>query len=282
MSYEQDPQLDGSATRNELAELHNQRRSGASRKKDEEAPLPAGAAPIEAQPEPELEEEGEEGTENPAEEPPVAAAAQAEPEQEELIRIGDKEFKTQAEAIKYAETLAQEKLISEAYNQGVSDHIRATAPPVVPEPEKPIVTEEEFFNDPTGAIKKTYERAKEAAKTEVLSEIDKQTRREAAWGKFLTDNPDIERADAQRILNEYWETIGKMTDLDAAMKVLATKTRAYYQGIVDKFKPRKELPPTKTRVVSSGGAGPSGVTPPNKGDEALDFASQLRMMRKRV
>lgn len=277
MNHEQDPQLDGSQTKNELAQFHQQMKAGATGRKKEEVELPAGNAPVEAR----AEEPEEAET---VEETPAAAAATEtpEPEVEELIRIGDKEFKTQAEAIKYAETLAQEKLIAEAYNQGVHDHIKATTPAPEPEVEPPLVTEEEFFSDPTGAVKKTYLKAKEDAKREVLSEIEKQGKREALWNKFLADNPDIERRDAQRILEENWDTIGKMTDLSAAMKLVAQKTRAEYQRMAEKLKPRKELPPSKPQVISTGGGAPSGVTPPKKRDEPLDFASQLRMMKKRV
>ncbi len=201
----------------------------------------------------------------------------ASDEEEDVIRIGEQEFKSQKEALEYARKLEQDKLVSEAYNMGIKETLQQVRPQEeAPPPEDNF--EEKFYSDPKGTLQKF----KEEAKQEALSSIKAEQRAEVMWETFLTQYPDIERRDAQRILQENWETVGKMTDLEKAMKVLAQKTRAEYQRIADRLKPRTELPPNRNPQAVSAGRG--GVTPPpmaQKEEKVLTMAEQLKSMRRR-
>lgn len=201
-------------------------------------------------------------------------AAEPVVEPEELIKIGDKEFKTQAEAIKYAESLEYDKLVSQAYNEGVKDSLKVNAPQT-PITEKEDNFEARFYTDPKGTLKSL----KEEAKAEALEAVKAENRKEQLWTTFLSDNPDVDRRDAERILKENWETLGQMSDIPKAMKILAQKTRGYYDEIIERRKPRTELPNKGSQVVSSGNATSSGVTPA-RSEKPLDFVSELKKLRK--
>jgi hypothetical protein len=258
-------------TLQELAEIRAQSKAQAkngevnAQENDDE--LPAGSTVIE-----ERESEGQ-GTEEVA---PVAAAAPAE--EETLIRIGDKEFKTQREAIAYAEGLEQEKLIGGAYQQGVRealDAIRPPTPDVAPEEDN---FEEKFYANPKQALAEIEERA--VAKAE--ERLTQKQSYEKNWELFQERYPDIDRLDAERILRENIGTIGKITDRDVGMKELAKKTRAEYQRIIERTKPRTELPNRGGQAVSAGSGSTPSVTPQKKNETPLDFVTELKKMRRKA
>jgi hypothetical protein len=199
-------------------------------------------------------------------------------EEESLIRIGDKEFKSTEEAIKYAESLEHDKLIAEAYNQGIRDTMTVAKPAVAPEPEPEDNFEERFYTDPKGTLKEIEEKATKKA----LEAIQGEQKKEQLWSQFFNENPDLanQRSICEHVLQQNWETIGQMTDIPKAMKLLATKTRSIFQDYIEKSKPRVELPAKKGQVVSSGGSAGPGVTPTKRVDEPSDFVSQLKKVRR--
>lgn len=201
----------------------------------------------------------------------------AEPAAEEtLIRIGDQEFKTQAEAIKYAETLVREKEVSDAYTMGIRETLDATAPATQAQPEEDNF-EEQFYADPKATLAKVRKQAADDA----LQIMDAREREKAAWVKFQTLNPDLADAEPEvrRILAENIDVLGKMKDQDKAMALLATKTRTYFQAIADRMKPRTEMTNKGAQVVSSGGSRASVGVTPKKDEEPLDLVSQMKRMR---
>ncbi len=238
----------------ELEQINKQVKAKASGRGEDDDDLPAGTEPVV-----ELE----------------AAAEEPVEDVEELIRIGDREFKTQSEAIRYAEKLEADKLAAEAYNQGMRDTLAAHT--TVPDAAVEDNFEEKFYSNPKAALKEAEERATQNAVNLVRAEQNKET----MWNKFLTKNPDVNREDAELILQRNWETIGKMTDYEKAMEVLASKTRSYYQEIIDRAKPRKELPNKGGQAVSSGASSKGGVTPKEEKKESLDFISEMKRMRRR-
>ena len=239
----------------ELKELNDSVKARASGKGSDDE-LPAGAEPV-------VEVE--------------ATAVEPEAEVEELIRIGDREFKTQSEAIRYAEKLEADKFAAEAYNQGMRDTIAANSngQPV------PVVEDdfdERFYSNPKQALADV----KASATQEAVAIIKAEQNRELMWNKFLTKNPDVSREDAELILQRNYETVGKMTDVDKAMEVLASKTRSYYQEIMDRAKPRTALPNKGGQAVSAGVSTNTSVTPKENKKESLDFVSEMKRMRGRV
>lgn len=204
---------------------------------------------------------------------PTETAPAAEPEEE--IVIGGKTFKSQKEAFAYAESLERKVDVNEAYNQGIQEAIRSLKPAAEPEPEENF--EEKFYSDPKGTLREIQAKAT----ADAVASIQRETRKEKLWDKFLTDNPDIDREDAEMILAKNQETIGRMTDVNEAMKALARQTRTYYQGIIERAAPRKELPNRGGSVTAASGGTANRVTPTKKDDAPLDMISQMRKLREK-
>lgn len=250
------------------AKEHHAAVASGEKKEDDPIELPVGEEPA--------EEVAAEVTEPAADEEAQPQAA-AEPEEE--IIVGDRTFKDPKEALAYAREIAHEKEVLEARESGMREALEATraglsqpAAPAQPEEDK---FEEEFYSNPKETLQKVAAKAKQDAVSEIRAEIQ----REQMWTTFLTQNPDIERADAERILRENWDTLGKMTDVPKAMTALATKTRAYYQGIVERMKPRTALPDNKRQAVSPGGGTPARVTPAAE-KKPLSFAEEMKQLQK--
>jgi len=259
-------EVEPKSTLQELKEIRAEARANASAsaKKEESeasAELPSGVAPVTAAPETEVEE----------------SPAKVE-EPEEIIRIGDRTFKTQGEAIAYAEKLEHANLVSESYNQGVREALQSTQKPEVAAPVEDNF-DEQFYSNP----RETLRKMKEEAKNEALAVVDARDREEKAWGKFSSINPDLadSRTEVMRILQENWDILGKMKDEDKAMGILATKTRSYFDSIVEKRKPRTELPNKVGQVVSPGGSGRPSVTQTKKEAVPLTMSEQLKNLRRR-
>lgn len=257
----------------EVATFHSEMKNQA--RKNDDA-LPAGAAPVEPQapvedPPAEATPAAEMAAETPAAEEAPAPKVEAP---ETVIRIGGRTFSSQEEAIRYAEQLEQEKLIAEAHALGVREALQHTQPQTPPPPEPSL--EDEFYQNPGETLKKI----KEQAKSEALGVIEAERRRETLWRTFEEKYPDIERRDAELILSQNMDTIGKMTDVDKAMEALARRTRSEYQRIVERYKPRTELAPSKGQAVVPSSNAPRGVTPSKKEEPVLTMAQQLKKMRE--
>lgn len=231
--------------------------------------LPQGASPIEAS------ASSSKVAETASEESEVEEEGAEEPETETLIRIGDQEFKTQAEAVAYAESLVKEKERTEAYAQGIQDALQAKSEPATPVVEPEDNFEERFYADPKGTLKEL----KQQATQDALALIKQEQTREKMWDEFLTQYPDVRRKDAERVLGEQWETIGKMTDVKKAMVALGNAVRSEYQEIIEAAKPRTELPNKRTQVLSPGSNTKTSVTHQRKEEPPLDFVAQMKKLK---
>lgn len=221
-------------------------------------------------------EKGEETPEVEAqasEEAPEATPGAAEPE--EPIRIGGQVFKNQREAFEYAERVERERELTEAHSAGIREALEATRAAAQPVAEPEDNFEERFYSNPKEALKEVQSKARD----EAVAIIKAEQQRENLWTQFLAEYPDIRRKDAERVLNENWETIGRMTDLKKAQSVLAQKVRAEYDEIVSYVKPKTVLA-DKKQVQSPSGGQPKGVTP-KKEERPLDFTSEMRSLFKR-
>lgn len=203
------------------------------------------------------------------------AAAEGESVTEEPIRINGKVFTSQREAFAYAEEIAREKELTDAHAAGIREALEATRAPVQPEPEPEDDFEQRFYSNPKEALREVQSKARD----EAVAIIKAETQREKIWNDFLNENPDIRRKDAERILQENWDTFGRMTDLKKAQAALAQRVRAEYEEIVTLAKPRVALG-DKKQVQSPSGGQPKGVTL-KKEEKPLDFASQMRAVFKR-
>jgi hypothetical protein len=260
--------MPGSEMMNQVGQVNEDAKAGKLGNAEE---LPEGNAPLEARaPSEEIAEETPVVEATSGEEPVVAV------EEPTLIRIGEREFTSEKEALRYAEELESKNNQLEAYNQGIRDTL-GTVNPAQPPPAEDDNFDEKFYADPKG----TLASIKKQATDEALRLFNQQTQREALWNQFLTANPDIRRKDAERILAEpeNWAVLSKLTDSKKAMSLLAQKTRAEYAEIEELRKPRTALPATSgARMPSSGGA-PARVTQAKKDEAPLDFVSQLKRMK---
>jgi hypothetical protein len=264
-----------SAMLKELSQAREEARATARGGSTEQAEeLPEGTSPLEAREETSVgedeasEEASEGGTEG-------GETEVAEPEDEGPIRIGGQTFKTQAEAIKYAEGLEREKELTDAHSAGIREALEATRVPAKQEPEPEDNFDERFYANPKEALAEVQKKAT----SDALLIIRQETQREKLWNDFLGEYPDIRRKDAQRILDENWDTIGKITDLGKAQKILANRVRAEYDEIRQLGKPRTELS-SKKQTQSPGGGRSPGVTQKKNEDRPLSFAEQMRKLKK--
>lgn len=259
----------------QVAQAKEEARAAARGEKPDEAEeLPQGSSPIEEGEETSIEarsasEEASEGeTEGDAE-------PEKDDEDEGPVRIGDQTFSSAKEAIRYAEQLEREKLTTDAHAAGIREALEATRVAAKPEPEPEDDFEQRFYSNPKEELRNIRAQATQDA----LATIRAETQREKMWNDFLNEHPDIRRKDAQRILDENWDTIGKITDLAVAQKTLARKVRDEYAEINALTKPRTELG-GKKQTVSPAGGRPPGVTQTKKDERPLSFAQQLRKMRQ--
>lgn len=267
MSQERIENNPNSAMMREVGRL-NAERKGELTESDEE--LPQGSSQVEESEEtPVVEAGAAEETSEEAE--GVAAQSESEP-----IRIGDQIFTSEKEAFAYAAKLEQDRLLAEAHSAGIREALEATraaqAPAQTEEPEDDF--EQRFYANPKEALKAVQAQARD----EAVNLIRQEQQREKLWADFLTENPDIRRKDAERVLNENWETIGRLTDYDKAKKILAQRVRAEYEEIASYAKPRTTLA-SKPQAVSPSGGAPRGVTPKGKEEKVLSFSEQLRQAK---
>jgi len=274
MAHANNPQSD---TLKELAQAKEEARQAArsgGNHSDEAEELPAGSSPLEASAE--TTEDEEETPEEASEEAEgeSGGGAPAGDDDEGPVRIAGREFKSTKEAIAYAEEIEHNRLLTEAHAAGIREALEATRGPAQPDPEPEDDFEQRFYSDP----KKTFKEVEERAVQKALGMLQADQKREKIWAEFLEENPDIRRKDAERILQENWDTIGKMTDFVRAQKTLALKVRAEYEEIRGLGKPRTELQ-AKKQTQSPGGGRPSSVTQTKKEERPLSMVEQMRKLK---
>jgi hypothetical protein len=202
-------------------------------------------------------------------------APQGDTTTEEPVRINGQVFKNSQEAFAWAEQMAREKELTDAHATGVREALEATRGPAQPEAEPEDDFEQRFYSNPKEALKEVQSRARD----EAVAIIKQEQTREKIWNDFLGEHPDIRRKDAERILQENWDVIGKITDLKKGQAILAQKVRAEYDEIIQSAKPRTQLS-DKKQVLSPSGGQPKGVTP-KLPEKPLGMAAQMRLAFKR-
>ena len=265
-----------SDTLKELAQVRAQAREQATVKKEAKEELPEGSDPVVTAASAEDVPVEEKTEAAPGEK--KEATPSAEKEDDGPVFINGQKFDSMSEAIKYAEKLEQDKLLTEAHAQGVRETLQATQKPVDVKPEDDKF-DEEFFTDPKKKFHETEDRAVQKA----LAIIRAEGAEEAAWIKFSSLHPDLadSRPEVMRILQDNKEFLVNMKDEQRAMTILATKTRSYFDSIVEKRKPRTELPQKSAQVVSPAGGSRPGVTQVKKEEAPLTMAQQLKKLRGR-
>ncbi len=131
------------------------------------------------------------------------------------IEIGDRSFKTEAEALAYAR------------EQMLIDSAKADAfPQAPPTPEDNTAWEQEFYANPKEAIAKAMATAAAEGEKRALSKVSMQSEDVRIWNKFTELNPDLAdfKEDVEQTANKYKEIIVTLTQTkgeDEAIKFIA-------------------------------------------------------------
>lgn len=208
----------------------------------------------------------------------VEPEAGAAPATEEIL-IGGRTFTNEADAIAYARELEEQRTASDAYRQGVQD-TASTQQGNPPPPQTSIEDADADFNAKYYENPKTYldeveKKATNAGYKKAIEEIDKRDAQRDLWTDFYQQNPELKNKDklVKAILAENMNTLGKMTDHQAAMKILARKTKDQIKSWLDEEKPKEEL--SNAGIGASPGS-QSQVTRKKAEEKPLDFISQVR------
>lgn len=236
---------------------------------------------------------------NDGEHPKVAATAAEAPAEaraedapaEGNLRIGDKEFKTYAEAFAYANSLEgkneTEKLINDAYRQGIQDAAsrgefsQSVTQAALPKEEEDPEFETKFFANPREFLKNYATKVKTEAREDALNTIRAEQAEANAWAEFYARYPDLEgfTEDCSSTLareRDAIQVIAKSQGKDKAMDYLARKTRAKFQTYIERTAQKRTLPNASTQPTPSSG---QRVTPSSVETPAVDFVSEMRQNR---
>jgi hypothetical protein len=266
----------------ELARIKEEAKNTANGEKSESEELPEGSSPIEARAQDaELEEET---AEEASSEDESAASDDGEGEESaevaaapgKKIKIGEREFDSEADAVEYAKELSSEVEKRNLYDQGVRDTIRELQEKESVVVAEPVDEDAEFYANPTEKLKKV----RAEATAEALRLFKAEKLKEEIWTRFGEEYPDVRRKDADRILRENHDTIGRMTDWAGAMKKVAALARAEYEEIRELTKPRTIVNTSKRPGMAPSGGKASGVTPKKTEEKPLSLAEQLRSIKR--
>lgn len=205
-------------------------------------------------------------------------------------RIGDKSFKTMAEAHAYAtsqlSTLETEAQVADAYRRGVqealqtSNPIQNVTPSQAPEDD---FNEEEYFADPKGFLKKFSEKIKAETIGTLTEQQTVQAESNRIWNEFTSRHPALAdfRNEAETFVGANVTTVKAIIATkgqSAAYDYIAMKLREQFSKYAEATKPTRKLP-------NGGNASPSGqsrsVTPKQALKKPLSFAEQIRSIKKR-
>lgn len=258
------------------------------------APEEVTETPEETEEEENAEQEPAEGAEGEGEEADDEEAPETPPKPEGKYRIGDKFFKTEAEALAYAnkQEEAGNPSVLDAYRQGLLDRENANNPNASvtpnPEDEDSVPFDEEKYYENPGKYMQERDRlllakATEKATRQINQATTTREQGQAIWNEFSTRHPDLaefrDETEAYVAANkETLQTMVKDKGRPAALDYIALRMKANFRKYQNLGKP--------TRVLNNSGGGPSpsgqgrGVTPKPKGEKVMTFAEQIRQNRK--
>ena len=210
----------------------------------------------------------------------------------EKIQIGDKEFATQAEAMDYARGLhatgETEKLLHDAYRQGINDAGIAATPAggvtqSAPEEEEDDF-DQKFYENPKEYLKSMAAKIRQEAMDDALNSVSQQQADAQLWTEFYSKHPDLAGfdEDCKAVLDreaEMIKTLVKTSGREKAMDYLARKTRAKFQQWAERQRPTKEVASEGGRATPTAGA---RVThgKEESADGPVDFVAQMKQHRR--
>jgi hypothetical protein len=229
---------------------------------------------------------------------PVEAATPAPVETDDppitegKYKIGDRSFATIEEAHTYATsqlaTVEQEKLINDAYRQGISEALQHQNPSVNVTPQQATpeddFNEEEYFANPKEFLKKFANKIKTETQAEFDARSSVKESGERVWREFTNRHPALAdfRGEAEGFVSRNQAAVRAVIATkgqDAGYDYIALKLREEFSKYANAVKPKKDLP-------NGGGATPpanarGGVTPKTPVKKPLSMIEQIRSIKKK-
>lgn len=218
----------------------------------------------------------------------------ASEDEDEGYTIGDKHFKTQKEAFKYAEELRLQQIANDAWKQGVeaaqsvqnsNSTAKAQAEEALPEkmPDEYYTNPEKWWAQERQRLSKQAEQIATRARNEALQEVNRQTTHNQTMSKFWNDFPDLAKTKStqkltERILGENFKRLENMKTEDA-LKIVARLAREELRDLGVTILPQKTLPSTTKPAASPGNA--QNVTRPKPDEKPLNFIQQMKQTKLR-
>jgi hypothetical protein len=197
----------------------------------------------------------------------------------EPIIIGGKRFDNAKDAWSYAEQLEQENNSLNAYSQGLRDG--TTAQPSYagePEVEAPLITDDEYYENPVEAVKKATERASQKVTQQIQSEQTRVAQVNQFWDEFYTRHGDLGqyREFCDFTLKQNMDQFHSMRDYKLAQDKLANMIRKK----LNIASSNQTTLPNTTHDASPGGTSAPitsvETAEPEDGNDEVDFATQIK------
>lgn len=220
-----------------------------------------------------------------------------ESKKEPAVVLDGKEFASEKEAYEYAQQklreAEQEKLILEAQKQAYEEamqNLPLNQQQELRQQEQELLSSDNeddlnrFYEDPKAYLAEQQKKIYQQVKEEIYKELNAEKEEEKLWNEFFRMNPDLEgfKDDCNLVLQKNWDTIQMIAKRDKrqAMQYLADKTREKFRSYIEKTMPRKTLSNQVPQTPDSVHEVQSNVTKPQSDEEPLDFASQIRSIRR--
>lgn len=229
--------------------------------------LPVGQPQKAAQEAPAASEEVQ--AEEPAQ---MEQEAQSETSEEsKKIKIHGREFDTQEEAIKYAQSYIAEKQAQEDAAKEPEEKQEAS-----PEELMNQFFQQQadmLFEDPATAMKNIWVQAVQSAKREIITEQTQVQEERKIWDNFYKENPKLsEFQDVVAIVHQ--KNAGQWANLSVqeGLSKLAEETKKLLKMREDQLKPREEM---HTGPAQAASTGMQKAAAPQKEAPSLDMFSQI-------
>lgn len=212
---------------------------------------------------------------------------------EVLIKIGNRTFKSQSEAIAYAEELERANMADLAFKDGYKA-AKGIDPAQTPDPDDALLDsvgdefEKEVFENPKLALKKALKTYGETLTKKITTNVDKTTSNRRAYEQIkqdtFRDHPELSTPVGQEVFDQMlqrkWNDVANMPDAKKALKIVAEASLDYMKNIASAYKPQTVLPGGPAHTLSPSGS-ETRVTQVKTEVPVDDFISQMKSLRQR-
>lgn len=219
----------------------------------------------------------------------VAQSEESEPAQS-VVEIDGKTFATEKDAYTYLRStydrVKTEQLIQEAKLEGMQSAFQYIPQSHQPTPviEEPSVDIDKFYADPTGYMAERERQIEQKLLSKLSATQQAQARDEAVWNDFATKYPDLSmfKDDVTAMAMQHRDVVSALgkSSPAKAMEFVATKLREKFDSYHEARKPTRTLPNSGASASPSGNKAVTTAKKSPEVNDTLDFAAQLRSIRK--